>query len=39
MMAILEKRADEVGEEVRAGLVNLFPDVIGYGIRARGSGA
>ena len=38
-MTILEKRADEVGEEVRTGSVNLLPDVVGYGVRARGSGA
>ena len=39
MVAIMEKRADEVGEEVRARFVNLLPDVIGYAIGARGGGA
>ena len=36
MMPILEKRADEISEEVRAGFVNLLPDVVGYGIGAGG---
>ena len=38
MVAILEKRADKVREEGRAGSVNLFPDVVGYGVGTRGGG-
>ena len=38
-MAILEKRAEEVCEEGRAGSVDLLPDVVGYGVKARGSRA
>ena len=38
MVAILEEWADEVCEEGRAGFVNLFPDIIGYGVRTRGGG-
>ena len=39
MVAILEERADKTGEEGRAGLVYLLPDVVGYGVRTGGGGA
>ena len=39
VVTILEKWADEVGEEVRAGSVNFLPDVIGYGVGAGGGRA
>ena len=38
-MAILEEWANEAGEEGRAGLVYILPDVIGYGVRTGGGRA
>ena len=39
MVAVLEKMADEVREEGWAGSVDLFANVVEYGVRARGSRA
>ena len=39
MVAVLEKAAYEIREEGRARSVNLFPDVIEYGVWTGGGGA
>ena len=35
-MAVLEQRPDQAGEEGRAGLVDFFPDIVGYVVGAGG---